>query len=345
MDAAKDVAHIPSHWSGNKALLLIGADEAGRGPLSGPVSCAACAVYLPPGCTSLVLHGALNDSKVLSPKTRGAIVKDFMQKLQVNSLLQAPFCSVVKDMPHLLTAAQPLLLGVAVEFIDVQTIDSLNILNAAMHGIALSAYKLLKMIKEHLAQSPLNAMEYEVALLIDGPHSPLSLQSKSDREARLKREQVKHVLLEKRCMKKQSSKTSKKEAATSKKKLLRNVVRVTSLQAPLKLVTELPLFEEIHDMFCCSPQCSVSITPVIKGDAKCATVAAASVFAKEARDEAMRTLHELHPEYGWAQHMGYPTRQHILAIKKHGVSPHHRRSFGPVANAVGADPIDKSSSR
>ncbi|MCA1925344.1 MAG: ribonuclease HII [Thiobacillus sp.] len=69
---------------------------------------------------------------------------------------------------------------------------------------------------------------------------------------------------------------------------------------------------------------------VVKGDDKIAAIAAASILAKTERDRFMRRLHEIHPQYGFARHMGYGTAQHLEALKAHGACPHHRRSFAPV---------------
>lgn len=66
---------------------------------------------------------------------------------------------------------------------------------------------------------------------------------------------------------------------------------------------------------------------VVKGDAKFASIAAASVIAKTYRDEYMRKLAQEYPQYGWERNMGYPTKEHIAAIIKHGYTPHHRKSF------------------
>jgi len=66
---------------------------------------------------------------------------------------------------------------------------------------------------------------------------------------------------------------------------------------------------------------------MVKGDDRFYSVAAASVLAKTYRDEEMQRLHELFPMYGWASNKGYPSRDHREALRKHGPSPHHRRSF------------------
>lgn len=66
---------------------------------------------------------------------------------------------------------------------------------------------------------------------------------------------------------------------------------------------------------------------IIKGDAKCYNIAAASILAKVTRDRIMRQWDEIYPQYGFAQHKGYGTAQHIAAIKEYGLCPIHRRSF------------------
>jgi ribonuclease HII len=66
---------------------------------------------------------------------------------------------------------------------------------------------------------------------------------------------------------------------------------------------------------------------VIKGDAKCISIAAASILAKVTRDRIMEEMDALYPEYGFAGHKGYGTKAHIEAIREHGPCPIHRRSF------------------
>ncbi len=66
---------------------------------------------------------------------------------------------------------------------------------------------------------------------------------------------------------------------------------------------------------------------IVKGDGKYANIAAASVLAKTHRDEYMMRLAEEYPMYGWAKNKGYPTREHRLAIREHGMTPYHRLSF------------------
>jgi ribonuclease HII len=73
---------------------------------------------------------------------------------------------------------------------------------------------------------------------------------------------------------------------------------------------------------------------VVKGDALVPEISAASILAKVARDAEMQKLHELHPEYNFAAHKGYPTAEHLAAIKKYGILAEHRRSFKPVRDLL-----------
>lgn len=67
--------------------------------------------------------------------------------------------------------------------------------------------------------------------------------------------------------------------------------------------------------------------PIIKGDAKCYNIAAASILAKVTRDRIMRQWDEVYPQYGFINHKGYGTAKHIQAIKEYGLTPIHRKSF------------------
>ena len=74
-------------------------------------------------------------------------------------------------------------------------------------------------------------------------------------------------------------------------------------------------------------------TTIVKGDGKYLSIAAASILAKTYRDDYMKVLHEEYPCYGWDRNAGYPTKEHREAIRLHGVSPYHRRTF----NLLGGD--------
>ena len=72
------------------------------------------------------------------------------------------------------------------------------------------------------------------------------------------------------------------------------------------------------------------ILPIIKGDAKSLSIAAASIIAKETRDEIMLNIHQEFPNYAFDKHAGYPTKSHIKAICDFGICPYHRQTFQPI---------------
>lgn len=73
---------------------------------------------------------------------------------------------------------------------------------------------------------------------------------------------------------------------------------------------------------------------LIDGDARCVSIAAASIIAKVTRDRQMARLHDEHPGYNWRSNKGYGTPEHFEGLRLHGVTIHHRRSFGPIRNIL-----------
>lgn len=82
------------------------------------------------------------------------------------------------------------------------------------------------------------------------------------------------------------------------------------------------------------PKLDVLAEAIVKGDAKVPAISAASILAKVTRDRMLLDLDAEHPQYGFAAHKGYGTAEHMEALLQHGATPHHRRSFAPVAMAL-----------
>lgn len=82
------------------------------------------------------------------------------------------------------------------------------------------------------------------------------------------------------------------------------------------------------------PRINLPVNAIIQGDDKIAAISAASIIAKTTRDHWLVELDERYPEYGFAKHKGYGTKEHLEALAKYGPLPVHRKSFGPVKQAI-----------
>lgn len=109
-----------------------------------------------------------------------------------------------------------------------------------------------------------------------------------------------------------------------------NILQATLL-AMRRALDNLPLRPErvLIDGNRC-PDAPYNMQAVVGGDGSVPAISAASILAKVSRDAEMVALHDLYPQYGFDRHKGYPTSNHLTALKVSGVSPVHRRSFRPV---------------
>ena len=82
------------------------------------------------------------------------------------------------------------------------------------------------------------------------------------------------------------------------------------------------------------PKISLQCEAIVKGDSKVQAISAASILAKVARDAELYALDKIYPQYGFAQHKGYPTPAHLLALKANGICPQHRLSYAPVKTCL-----------
>ena len=106
-------------------------------------------------------------------------------------------------------------------------------------------------------------------------------------------------------------------------KAMKNAVETLSIQPTLVLVDGNRL-----------PQLGIRAQAVVKGDDKVPAISAASILAKTYRDQKLRELDKIYPEYGFAKHKGYGVKAHLEAIRNFGVLPIHRKSFEPIASML-----------
>lgn len=113
-------------------------------------------------------------------------------------------------------------------------------------------------------------------------------------------------------------------------------VLAASLLAMRRAVADLPAPPEhlLIDGNRVPPDLPCPADAIVRGDARSLSIAAASIVAKVTRDRIMVTLAQQHTGYGWERNMGYGTQTHLVGLKSHGVTLHHRRSFRPIHNIL-----------
>lgn len=109
-----------------------------------------------------------------------------------------------------------------------------------------------------------------------------------------------------------------------------NILRASllAMQRAVQALSTRPQEVWVDGLYC--PDTGIVSRAIVQGDSSVAAISAASILAKTARDAVMLKLHQEHPQYGFAEHKGYPTAAHLAALRAHGVSCVHRRSFRPV---------------
>lgn len=120
--------------------------------------------------------------------------------------------------------------------------------------------------------------------------------------------------------------------AASVREIDRLNIRIASMLAMRRALARLPLAPE-HVLVdgTAIPELHTPHEAIVKGDCSCATIAAASVIAKCARDHLMVTLAKRYPAYEWESNKGYGTAAHLRALEQHGPTGHHRMTFAPLA--------------
>lgn len=100
---------------------------------------------------------------------------------------------------------------------------------------------------------------------------------------------------------------------------------IEAMQAQFNII---PSLVQVDGNKC--PKISLPCEAIVKGDSKVQAISAASILAKVARDAELYELDKQYPQYGFAQHKGYPSSAHLLALQAHGICPQHRLSYAPV---------------
>jgi ribonuclease HII len=113
-----------------------------------------------------------------------------------------------------------------------------------------------------------------------------------------------------------------------------NILRASllAMRRAVEGLTVTPHRALVDGLYC--PEIAMPARAIVGGDATVAAISAASIMAKVARDEAMRSVHGLHPGYGFDRHKGYATPEHLEALRRLGACEAHRRSFAPVREAL-----------
>ena len=118
-----------------------------------------------------------------------------------------------------------------------------------------------------------------------------------------------------------------KKVSEKKRELLYDLITKEAIAWGVGIIDQKEIDRIIVDALKGIDTLGIPYTSIIKGDAKCYSIAAASIIAKVTRDRIMRQWDEIYPQYGFEKHKGYGTAMHMQAIREYGLCPLHRRSF------------------
>lgn len=180
---------------------------------------------------------------------------------------------------------------------------------------------------DEAGRGPLCGSVVAAAVILD-PGRPIEGLDDSKKLTARKREALQHVIREKALA------WAVAEASVEEIDRL-NILHATMLAMQRAvLALRVKPVEVLIDGNRVPPDLGVPARAIVKGDALEPAISAASILAKTFRDAQLVELDKLYPQYGFAAHKGYPTAEHLAALKKYGVTPEHRRSFGPVRDLL-----------
>lgn len=181
---------------------------------------------------------------------------------------------------------------------------------------------------DEAGRGPLAGAVYAAAVILD-PNDPITGLADSKTLSESKREQL-AAEIQKRAFAWAVASSSVEEIDTmnilqASLLAMKRAVETLSARDGQGIIPHRVLVDGLH-----CPKISLPTQAIVKGDSKEPAIAAASILAKTARDEEMRAMHLLYPQYDFLAHKGYPTKAHMQSLQQHGVSPIHRRSYGPI---------------
>ena len=179
---------------------------------------------------------------------------------------------------------------------------------------------------DEVGRGPLAGPVTAAAVILDPAHMPEGLDDSKKLSAR-KREALWHDIIT-------TAEVSVAHASVHEIEV-HNILRASHL-AMLRAIQGLrtPPDHLLVDGKMLPPDLGIPATPLVGGDGRSFSIAAASIVAKICRDRIMVDLAQQHPGYGWETNMGYGSKKHMTALQNLGVTPHHRRSFKPVHNML-----------
>mmetsp|Transcript_45008 Transcript_45008/g.109381 ORF Transcript_45008/g.109381 Transcript_45008/m.109381 type:complete len:518 (+) Transcript_45008:132-1685(+) len=298
---------------------VIGVDEAGRGPLAGPVVCAAVIVPMRINVTTTEEDdgdGEDNDDPFHPTNLRGVVDSKKLTKEEDREQVYEQLMMMSQPSPQ----SQPCIRW-AVSVIDANRIDEINILQATMEGMRSAIQSVMG----------LDATSFNIEDLQKNKKKKSIRKNKNGQKSTI--EEEKPVVEE----------TTAPDPPSPPPAIIRQVQSASVEEKGCYIVTSDSIVSDKtssndinaqyytlvdgnrlpHDMPCDGES-------VVKGDSKEFCIAAASIFAKVTRDRLMRHYDKLYPQYNLEQHKGYPTAAHMSAVKQHGASPIHRLTFAPL---------------
>ena len=183
---------------------------------------------------------------------------------------------------------------------------------------------------DEAGRGPLAGSVYAAAVILDA-HQPIIGLADSKKLSEKKRDALTIEIKQKALAWAIASCTAKEidDINILQASLLAMKRAIEAMQAQFNMVSDMgEILVQVDGNKC--PKINLPCEAIVKGDSKVQAISAASILAKTARDAELYELDKIYPQYGFAQHKGYPTVMHLAALAAHGICVEHRLSYGPV---------------